>query len=103
MLVRLQLTAVPVEVGLVPSVTVALRVVLLPASTGDGLAEPVALGLVEPAQTLAADDEFRGAAAATVKSVELLLESVQPALARNAAVVLDRTAVGEASEQFAAP
>jgi len=45
--VRSQLTAVPVDAGLAPRVTVALKVVELPATTGFGLAEPVAVGDVD--------------------------------------------------------
>jgi hypothetical protein len=44
---RLHVTARPLDAGLVPAVTVALRVVGLPACMGFGLADPVAVGGVE--------------------------------------------------------
>jgi hypothetical protein len=101
--VRSQVTAKPVDAGLVPAVTVALSVVLLPTTTGDGLADPVAAGLVEPPQVFACDSEFRGAGAATAKSALLLLVLVQPPPARNAAVVADRVATGLPCAQLAPP
>ena len=101
--VRLQATAVLVEVGLVPRVTVALNSVLLPASTDEGMADPLPLGLVEPPQRWAGDAEFRGSGAKAVKSAKLLLVSVQPPSARKAAVAVDSAVAGEVSEQLAAP
>ena len=45
---RLQVTARPVEAGLVPGVTAAVSVVLLPAVNKLGVAVPVAPGFVGP-------------------------------------------------------
>jgi hypothetical protein len=49
--VRLHVTARLVDAGLAPGVTVALRVVGLPAWTGFGLADPVAVGAEDELDT----------------------------------------------------
>ena len=61
----------------------------------------MAVGLVGPPHGLSGDAELRGSGGLALKSVELWLVSVQPPLARKAAVAVDSVTVGEPSAQFA--
>ena len=99
--VRSQATAMPVDAGFPPAVITALKVVMFPAATVAGLAEPVPEGLPGAPQEFAAVAELRGVGAPTVKSVELLLVSVQPAPARSTAVAVAGAGAGLVSEQLA--
>jgi hypothetical protein len=86
--VRLQETAIPVELGLAPAVMVALNVVDEPWVTGFGLAEPVPEGLVLPPHGASVVAVLRGIAATAVKSALLRSVSVHPAPARTSIVVV---------------
>ena len=61
---------------------------------GVGVVDGVGVGVGLPLHALTGLELFLGAGAAVVKSLELLSVSVQPLPLRNAAVVLDKVAVG---------
>ena len=97
--VRLQETAIPVE--LAAGVMLAVSVELLPAATEAGLAEPVPLS--DTMQVLAVLELLRGAGVALEKSELFAFVSVQPPPARKAARMFVSADAAVPSEQFADP
>ena len=100
MLVKSPCTAMPVLGGVVAGDTVTVNRVLPPGSTEVGLAEPEADSAPPPEQELAFE-LLRGIGPPTLKSILLLSVSWQPFCFLIAAVVFERMAVGEVSEQSA--
>ena len=96
--VRSAVAVMPVLVGDCPGVTATLSRVVPVAGTVAGVAVPFPTRLP---QLHAADALLRGLTAPSVKSVLLLLVSVQPLSMRDALVVLVRFAVVAVSEQVA--
>src|SRR3954452_3837472 len=96
---RFAVTAMPVLVGPVPGVTVAVRSVVPPWATGVGVKVPAT---AKPLQSCDGEPVLRGFGAPVAKSEAFWFESVQPPAARRTALVLLGAGVGPVpSKQFA--
>src|SRR5207248_3141662 len=89
--VRFAVTAMPVLVGPLPGVTVAVRRVVPPCTTGVGLNVPTT---AKPLQSWVGEAVLRGFGAPVAKSEAFWFESVQPPAARRTALVLLGAGVG---------